>query len=182
MFRRAALAISAVRKESLDARAAEVLNRYRNTKDPELRQQILKREEIKLERAQKMGKDRIIVKDEYRKFEWKLESNQRKFEAFEDETLIDAEIANDEYSEQMNAVFKEADEKYYRRVKMAEAALEELKNICPELIPAPYIHKEMVEITGPDFSLPVDDFLTMKAPLGQANLYETNLYKKSDSE
>jgi hypothetical protein len=40
--------------------AAEVLNRYRNTKDPELRQQILKREEIKLERAQKMGKDRII--------------------------------------------------------------------------------------------------------------------------
>ena len=48
------------------------------------------------------------MKDEYRKFEWKLESNQRKFEAFEDETLIDAEIANDEYSEQMNAVFKEA--------------------------------------------------------------------------
>lgn len=48
------------------------------------------------------------MKDEYRKFEWKLESNQREFEAFEDETLIDAEIANDEYSEQMNAVFKEA--------------------------------------------------------------------------
>ena len=77
-----------------------------------------------MERAQKMGKDRIIgnnltqktscnrisVKDEYRKFEWKLESNQRKFEAFEDEVLIDAEIANDEYSEQMNAVFKEAGE------------------------------------------------------------------------
>ena len=65
---------------------------------------------------------------------------------------------------------------------MAEAALEELKNICPELIPAPYIHKEMVEITGPDFSLPVDDFLTMKAPLGQANLYETNFYKISETE
>ena len=101
-----------------------MLNRYRNTKDPELRQQILKREEIKLERAQKMGKDRIIgklkslpfqgfligfsVKDEDRKFEWKLESNQRKFEPFEDEVLIEAEIAGDEYSQQMKNVFKEA--------------------------------------------------------------------------
>ncbi|CAG5076632.1 Oidioi.mRNA.OKI2018_I69.PAR.g8507.t1.cds [Oikopleura dioica] len=183
LWRRASLAISAIRKESLDARAAEVLNRYRNTKDPELRQQILKREEIKLERAQKMGKDRIIVKDEYRKFEWKLESNQRKFEPFEDEVLIEAEIAGDEYSQQMKSVFKEADEKYYCRVKLAEAALEELKELCPSLIPAPHIHKDMVEIKGPDFSLPVDDFLTMKAPLGQANLYETNSYKsKSNSE
>ena len=52
--------------------------------------------------------NQILVKDEYRKFEWKLESNQREFEAFEDEILIDAEIASDEYSEQMNAVFKEA--------------------------------------------------------------------------
>ena len=48
------------------------------------------------------------MKDEYRKFEWKLESNQRNFQPFEDETLIEAEIAGDEYSEQMKEVFREA--------------------------------------------------------------------------
>ena len=69
---------------------------------------------------------------------------QRKFEACEDEVLVDAEI--------------EADKK------------EELKNIGPKPISAPYVDKEMVEITGPDFSLPVHDFRTMKTPLGQANL------------
>ena len=54
--------------------------------------------------------ERFSVKDEYRKFEWKLESNQRKFEPFEDEVLIEAEIAGDEYSQQMKNVFKEAGE------------------------------------------------------------------------
>jgi hypothetical protein len=41
---------------------------------------------------------------------------------------------------------------------MTKVALEELKNIGPKPISAPYVHKEMVEITGPDFSFPVDDF------------------------
>ena len=34
-------------------------------------------------------------------------------------------------------------------------------------------------ILGPSYSLPVEDYLEMKAPMGNANLYEKN-YTKAD--
>merc|ERR1712227_198436 len=151
---------------------SDLIATYRAVKDPENRARILQREKQKLERARKMGKSKVIVMDEHRKNEWKLKERQRPHEPFDDETLSEIEIQRDEYAAQVAAVYNAQDPKYERRVKAAKEALEVLKDLAPELVPEPSIHLDMIKITGPSFSLPVTDFLEMKAPLGHSNLYE----------
>jgi hypothetical protein len=68
---------------------------------------MIQREEQKLQRAKKVGKEKIIVKDEYRKNEWKLRSKQREFEAFDDDTICTVEVQRDEYAAQVAEVFND---------------------------------------------------------------------------
>lgn len=56
----------------------------------------------------------------------------------------------------------------------AREAFDVLKQLAPQFIPDPYIDGELMELRGPSFSLPIQDFLEMKAPMGHANIYEEN--------
>ena len=93
-------------------------------------------------------------------------------------TLI--EVQRDEYASQVAAVYNEEENKYYRRVKRARIALGALKQLAPDLVPDPSIHTDVIELHGPSFSLPITDFLAMKAPMGSANRYDQN-FSTSDN-
>jgi len=135
-------------------------------KDPEFRAKILQREEQKLERIKKMGKQLKVIKDEHRKNEWKLAERSRPFEPFDDDTIVQTEIIRDQFAADVAKVYNEQDAKYKRRVERSRAACAALEQLAPHLIPAPFIEDEMISFSGPSYSLPIDDFLEMRAPMG----------------
>ena len=62
--------------------------------------------------------------------------------------------------------------KYEIRVQKAKEALDLLQEIAPELVPKPSVESFGIEFSGPNYSLPIDEYFTMKAPLGTANRFE----------
>ena len=55
------------------------------------------------------------------------------------------------------------EQKYELRVQKAKEALKLLKEIAPDLVPKPSVEITGIEFSGPNYSLPIDDYFTMKA-------------------
>ena len=73
---------------------------------------------------------------------------------------------------EINDVMIDQERKYEIRVQKAKEALNLLQEIAPELVPKPSVEYLGIEFSGPNYSLPIDEYFTMKAPLGTANRFE----------
>ena len=74
------------------------MRNIRGTKDVERRQEMIKREIMKLTtRGQDLRQDKVI-KDAVNRNEWKLQERFREFEDFEDEELLQIALDKDEVS------------------------------------------------------------------------------------
>ena len=73
---------------------------------------------------------------------------------------------------EINDVMIDQERKYEIRVQKAKEALNLLQEIAPELVPKPSVESFGIEFSGPNYSLPIDEYFTMKAPLGTANRFE----------
>jgi len=150
----------------------EKLRNIRGTKDVERRQEMIQKEILKLTNRGQTTKQDKVIKDAVMKNEWKLRERVREFEEFEDQELLQIALDKDEVSRQINDVMIDQERKYEIRVQKAKEALNLLQEIAPELVPKPSVESFGIEFSGPNYSLPIDEYFTMKAPLGTANRFE----------
>jgi len=150
----------------------EKLRNIRGTKDAERRQEMIKKEIMKLTTRGQNTKQDKVIQDAVNRNEWKLRERVREFEDFEDEELLQIALDKDEVSRQINDVMIDQERKYEIRVQKAKEALNLLQEIAPELVPKPSVEYLGIEFSGPNYSLPIDEYFTMKAPLGTANRFE----------
>jgi len=150
----------------------EKLRNIRGTKDAERRKEMIQKEILKITRRGEDTKQDKVIKDAVNRNEWKLRERAREYQDFEDEELLQIALDKDEVSRQINNVMIDQERKYELRVQKAKEALNLLQEIAPELVPKPSVESFGIEFSGPNYSLPINEYFTMKAPLGTANRFE----------
>lgn len=76
----------------------EKLRNIRGTKDTERRQEMIKKEIMKLTTRGQNTKQDKVIQDAVNRNEWKLRERVREFEDFEDEELLQIALDKDEVS------------------------------------------------------------------------------------
>ena len=84
----------------------EKLRNIRGTKDAERRQEMIKKEIMKLTTRGQNTKQDKVIQDAVNRNEWKLRERVREFEDFEDEELLQIALDKDEVSRRKSLIIK----------------------------------------------------------------------------